>query len=298
MDLLDVKILRLLWNDGRMPVYRIAENLGISGAAVDKRINAMMKRGELLGFSILLNSDYVLNSAVISIHAKKRRERIFERVSKIPGVMHFVGCLGGRYYGEFWYSDEMELREKLLLFKELTDSYSEDIFYHRNAGEKKIDRIDWKILLAMRDDARIPFSKLSKIIGISAKTISKRWERLVSEDVVKAYPIVNRPFSKDILWFSLFIEVDDIALEGKIKKMDNIWRTSIFEDPKIVYGVFFAQFVREIDYTMERVVCMKGVKKVHYEIIVEEKFNPEYLNYVSCKLGFCDTHTKLTKNNS
>ena len=281
--MLDVKILRYLWEDGRMPVYKIAEKLGISGVAVDKRINAMMARGELLGFAVLLNSEHILNSSVIALRAKKNRKKVFDKISKIPGVMHFIGCLGGRYYGEFWYSDSFELEEKSMLFKELTDSYSIEIYHHRKHKEIPIDSLDWKIVLAMKDNSRVPFSRLAKEIGISAKTISRRWERMREQELVKAYPVVNRPFSKDIFWFSLFIEVDDLSLESKIAKMNNLWRTSIFTEPKMVYGVFFAQFVKDIDATMERIVCMKGVKKVHYEIIVEEQFYPDYIEFVASK---------------
>ncbi len=286
MDTLDVKILRLLWEDGRMPIYKIAGKLGISGSAVDKRIKGMMKRGELLGFSILLNSDMILNSAVVAIKARKKRGEIFKNIEKVSGLMHFVGCLGGRYYGEFWFSDEMEMEDKLLLFKELTGAYSVEVYRHRKIGNYTLDKLDWKILLAMRDNARIPFSELSKKIGVSSKTISKRWEKMKEEDVVKAYPMINRPFSKEIFWFSLFIKVEKLSVENKIKYMENLWRTSLFEEPQIVYGVFYAQAVKEIDETMEKVICMKGAKQVHYEIIVEEKFSPQYLNYVAYKMGF------------
>ena len=286
MDSLDVKILRLLWDDGRMPMYKIAEKLGISSSAVDKRIKAMLERKELLGFSVLVNPDKILNSAVVAIRAKRKRGEIFKNIEKVRGIMHFIGCLGGRYYGEFWFSDEMEMEDKLLLFKELTGAYSVEVYRHRKEGNYVLDNQDWKILLAMRDNARIPFSELSKKIDLSAKTISKRWERMKEEDVVKAYPMINRPFSKEIFWFSLFIKVDDLSVENKIKKMENLWRTSLFQDPKMVYGVFYAQAVKEIDETMERVICMKGAKQVHYEIIVEEKFYPQYLDFVAYKMGY------------
>ncbi len=286
MDELDVKILRLLWEDGRMPVHAIAKELGISGSAVNKRIRGMMSRGELLGFTVLLNSDKILNSAVISLRARRKRDVIFESVNKIKGLMHFVGCLGGRYYGEFWYADDMELEEKVLLFKELTHSYSVEVYKHGGNGNYNFEKVDWRILLAMRDDARIPFAKLSKIVGLSAKTISKRWDRLREDDVVKAYPVINRPFTKDIFWFSLFMKVDSLSVENKIKKIPNLWRTSTFKDPLMVYGVFYARFVREIDETMERLVCMKGVKNVHYEMIVQERFYPQYLDYVAYKMGY------------
>ena len=286
MDEIDVKILKLLWEDGRMPTYLIAKQVGLSNAAVYKRLKGMMERGELLGFSILLNSDKILNSAVISIRARRKREEVKEILSELSGVMHIVAGFGGRYYVEFWYSDELELRDKVNYIKRLTGAYRIEIYKHKKVEEARIHPLDWKILLALKDDARQSFTELSKKIGLSSKTISRRWKRLREEDVCKAYPIVNRPSTKEIFWFSLFIETDEPTLEPKIRRMTNLWRTSIFADPPMVYGVFYGRTIQEVDEIMENIVSMRGVKRVFYEIIVEERFIVDYIEYVAYKMGY------------
>jgi len=286
MDEIDVKILKLLWEDGRMPTYLIAKQVGLSNAAVYKRLKGMMERGELLGFSILLNSDKILNSAVISIRARRKREEVMEILSELSGVMHIVAGFGGRYYVEFWYSDELELRDKVNYIKRLTGAYRIEIYKHKKVEEARIHPLDWKILLALKDDARQSFTELSKKIGLSSKTISRRWKRLREEDVCKAYPIVNRPSTKEIFWFSLFIETDEPTLEPKIRRMTNLWRTSIFANPPMVYGVFYGRTIQEVDEIMENIVSMRGVKRVFYEIIVEERFIVDYIEYVAYKMGY------------
>jgi DNA-binding Lrp family transcriptional regulator len=286
MDEIDVKILKLLWEDGRMPIYMISKKVGLSNAAVYKRMKRMMDRGELLGFSILLNSDKILNSAVISIRARRKREEVMEILREISGVMHIVAGFGGRYYVEFWYGDEFELRDKVNYIKRLTGAYRIEIYKHKKVEDIRLQPIDWKILLGLKEGARQPFNELSKKIGISSKTISRRWKKLREMDVCKAYPIVNRPSTKEIFWFSLFIETDDPSLEIKIRKMANLWRTSIFAEPPMVYGVFYGRTIQEIDEVMENIVAMKGVKRVFYEIIVEESFIVDYLDYVAYKMGY------------
>jgi len=286
MDTLDVQILKLLWEDGRMPIYRIAENVGLSNAAVYKRINAMMDRGELKGFTILLNSDKILNSAVISIRARKKREEVMEALSDISGVMHIVAAFGGRYYGEFWYGDEIELGDKIKYIEKLTEAYRIEVYRHRKLEDVNLAPIDWKILMSMKEDARKPFSDIAKEIGISSKTVAKRWKKMREMDVCKAYPIINRPSSRDIFWFSLFIEMDDPQVEIKVASMRNLWRISTFGEPKMVYGVFYGTSIREVDEIMEEIVAMKGVKRVLYEIFVDEKFLPDYLDYVAYKKGY------------
>ena len=284
MDEIDVKILKILWKDGRTPIYQIARDIGLSTSAVDKRIKNMIKRGELLGFSVLLNPDKILNSVVVAIRTKKRRGEIMDKFSKIKGAMHIIACLGGRYYGEFWYDDEFELEEKLELLRELTGLYRMDVYKHRKVQSEKIDKLDWRIISEMKNDSRIPFSELSKHINISSKTIAKRWKKLTENDICKSYPIINRPLSQDIFWFSLFIEVENLSIESRIRRINNLWRTSLFSEPKMVYGVFYANSVYSIDETMEAVMGIPGVKKVHYEIIVKERFYPDYIDYVRHKM--------------
>ena len=296
MDETDVKILKLLWKDGRMPIYRISEIIGISNAAVDKRLKNMMKRGELTGFTVLLNFEKILNSIVLSIRTRRKRTEIWKNVERINGIMHFIGCLGGRYYGEFWYEDTMELQDKIELCRELFGAYRIDTYRHRRLERASISDIDWKIIMGMRKNGRIPFSKLSDNIGISSKTISKRWEKLREGNIARVYPIINRPLSRDIFWFSLFVEVENLEVGAKMEKIENVWRTSLFEEPLMIYGVFYAKNVKQIDETMENIICLRGVKKIHYEIIVEEKFYPSYLDYVYFKSRKTKIHGNLPKN--
>jgi hypothetical protein len=68
--------------------------------------------------------------------------------------------------------------------------------------------------------------------------------------------------------------------------MANLWRTSIFAEPPMVYGVFYGRTIQEIDEVMENIVAMKGVRRVFYEIIVEESFIVDYLDYVAYKMGY------------
>ena len=286
MDEVDVKILKLLWEDGRMPIYRIADKVGLSNAAVYKRIKAMEKRGELRGFTILLNMDKVLNSAVISIRARKKRDEVMSIISELSGVMHIIAGFGGRYYGEFWYVDEYELNDKVNYLKKLTGAYRIEIYKHRKEKEMDLSPLDWKIILALKDNARRPFREVAEEVGVSTKTVSKRWRWLKEEDICRAYPIVNRPSTKEIFWFSLFIETDDPLFESKVKRINNLWRTSSFAEPKMVYGVFYGTSIKEIDDIMEEIIAMKGVKRVIYEIIVDERFYPDYLYYVARKKGY------------
>ncbi len=286
MDDLDVKILKLLWEDGRMPIYSIAKNIGISNGAVYKRMVAMKERGELNGFSILLNSDKILNSAVVSIRARKKRDEVMDILGNLSGTMHVVAGFGGRYYAEIWYSDDYELKDKVNYLKHLTGAYRIEVYKHRKEENIKLSDLDWKILLSLKNDARRPFSEVAKEVNVSSKTVAKRCRKLREMDACKVYPVVNRPSTKEIFWFSLFIETDDVLFESRIRRIKNLWRTSTFAEPSMVYGVFYGRTIEEVDEIMETVVGMPSVRRVFYEIIVKERFYPDYVDYVATKMGF------------
>ena len=285
MDELDVKILKLLWEDGRMPLQEVAKKVGLSNTGVHKRLRSMKDREELNGFSIVLNSDKIFNSAVISIRARKKRREVIKILGELSGVMHIVSGIGGRYYSEIWYGDEYELKDKVNYIKRLTGAYRIDVYHHKKVENLELSPLDWKILLVLKRDARRPFKEVAKEIGISSKTVAKRCRKLEELDACRVYPIVNRPSTKEIFWFSLFIETDDPLFEMRLSKIKNLWRVSTFSSPPMVYGVFYGRTIQEVDEIMESVVDMKGVKRVFYEIIVHEKFYPEYLEYVAHRLG-------------
>ncbi len=285
MDEVDVKILKLLWEDGRMPLQEVAKKVGLSTTGVHKRLRAMKDRGELNGFSIILNSDKIFNSAVISVRARKRRREVIKIMGELSGVMHIVSVIGGRYYAEIWYGDEYELRDKVNYIRRLTGAYRIDVYHHKKLENLELSPLDWKILLSLKRNARRPFKEVAEEIGISSKTVAKRCRKLREIDACRVYPIVNRPSTKEIFWFSLFIETDDSQFEMRLGKIKNLWRVSTFSSPPMVYGVFYGRTIQEVDEIMESVVGMKGVKRVFYEIIVHEKFYPEYIEYVAHKLG-------------
>ncbi|MCD6530005.1 Lrp/AsnC family transcriptional regulator [Candidatus Bathyarchaeota archaeon] len=55
MDEVDLKILKMLQEDGRKPFTEIAENLRLSESAVRKRVQALQKRGVIKKFTIKID---------------------------------------------------------------------------------------------------------------------------------------------------------------------------------------------------------------------------------------------------
>lgn len=72
LDEIDVKLLRLLQDDGRLPNLKLAESVGLSPAAVHERVRRLVREGVILGFEAVLNP--TLLDASLLVFAEVRLE--------------------------------------------------------------------------------------------------------------------------------------------------------------------------------------------------------------------------------
>jgi Lrp/AsnC family transcriptional regulator for asnA, asnC and gidA len=98
-DSLDHKIIRLLVENGRMPVGEIAERLNVTAPTVRGRIRSLEEAG-LLKISGLIDpfQQSQLTTAIIglSVQSHGKLDEVLERLSKLEGVV-WAGVVTGRY---------------------------------------------------------------------------------------------------------------------------------------------------------------------------------------------------------
>ncbi len=54
---------------------------------------------------------------------------------------------------------------------------------------KDVDGIDMEILSFLKEDARVPYTKIAKEIGLSEAAVRKRVERMRSEGIIKKFTV-------------------------------------------------------------------------------------------------------------
>jgi DNA-binding Lrp family transcriptional regulator len=85
VDDLDHRLISLLRQNGRQPISDLAIAVGVSRATVRARIEQMERRGEIVGYTVLLRAD-VVQAAIRSIMLIELEGRTADRV---------VDALGG-----------------------------------------------------------------------------------------------------------------------------------------------------------------------------------------------------------
>lgn len=97
LDEIDLKILRLLQEDARTPLSRIARQLGVSEGTVHVRIKKLRNVGALRGFQAIVNPSSVGKAftAITLIKADPaKHSEILEKLKSIPDVYEVYDVTG------------------------------------------------------------------------------------------------------------------------------------------------------------------------------------------------------------
>lgn len=96
----DLRILRLLASDARMPVYQIAEKSGVSSKTVTKRIKRLESEGVITGYRLNFGLEK-LGANYYNIHInfhemdKEKRQEFDEYIRMQPNIVYDNVVLGG-----------------------------------------------------------------------------------------------------------------------------------------------------------------------------------------------------------
>jgi len=86
-DKIDLQILKILKEDGRKKVTEIGKDIGLSEAAVRKRITAMTKSGIINGFSVKLGKKAITALIYISREKNENSNDFFDNLKKMTEVL-------------------------------------------------------------------------------------------------------------------------------------------------------------------------------------------------------------------
>ncbi len=74
--------------------------------------------------------------------------------------------------------------------------------------DQSLDQLDYDILQALHKDARMAASKIARITGANERTIRKRIDRLVEQDIIRLSAILNPLAFGYVTAADIFLEVD------------------------------------------------------------------------------------------
>ena len=76
LDEIDSKILRILLEDARAPISKIAEELGLSRPTVRKRLRRLIESGIIKGFSVVIDENLLKGFQVLGLFKASNAEKL------------------------------------------------------------------------------------------------------------------------------------------------------------------------------------------------------------------------------
>lgn len=106
-----------------------------------------------------------------------------------------------------------------------------------SSRDRSLDQLDYEIIQALHKDARMAASEIARITGANERTIRKRIDRLVEQNIIRLSAILN-PLAFDYVTAAdIFLEVDPDLEEEVIH--------TLMEMPEITY-VAYGQGSRDV----------------------------------------------------
>lgn len=180
----------------RLNPWVIAKKLGADGNTVKLRLQKMRKSGFIRYFQIYPNFRLLGmhgSAYLFDVGDVLGKYAIIDRVALVDGVTEIHNFIGSHLCIDFTYLDSRDEGRRLELFRQLTGCAAPERFYEREMPPVDIElsHSDWRVIKALRYDAFKPLSAVAKDLGMSPKTVRRRFERMAQHNAVIVVPLVD-----------------------------------------------------------------------------------------------------------
>lgn len=188
MDEIDLIIIKKLFKNSRLTYRELADITNMSVSAIHKRIKSLEDDG-IINTYIARPSTIALKSLWIIIFGTSKAKSM-DAVSKELGQhesVEFVAIAGGKFlYISAFLRDISELQE-FSSYVSKTAQISEPTVGIVNipymTTPEPLTTIDYKILKTLNRDARKSITDIADDVGLSAKTVRKRLDRMIENNL-------------------------------------------------------------------------------------------------------------------
>jgi len=199
LDEIDRRLITIFASDPRIHFRELGTKLGISTQAVHRRVQDLMKTGVIKGTTAGISIRY-LNAIPIIIFGRSNTVSVEDAVKKLKEneLLSSVLVAGGNFiYVVGLLKDISELdgftnfvRHAAEISEPTVGIYSTDTGLapdfmdkgmKKKDGYEKLTPLDLRIIASLKEDARKAETDIAQEVGVSAKTVSRRLEKMISD---------------------------------------------------------------------------------------------------------------------
>lgn len=217
------EIMKELWGSpsrwsARKTSAGMASSLGIDEDTVRNRIRRMKEGGFLLGWRMFPNPQLIgRESAFIYVQLRDRAdaEKALPAILEGEGVVTVSRLMGGSLLAMVF--DDLEHRSSNSLAEEFDGSTMLAPGLQFPPTAYRMASLDWRILLRLLRDAERPAADVAGEVGVSARTVRNRLNRMMDGNAVFSAPVTDLRKSVGIS-YQLIVEAE----EGKSAEVDRL----------------------------------------------------------------------------
>jgi DNA-binding Lrp family transcriptional regulator len=284
VDATDIRILRtmgiqpfLTWPHPpeRLKATKIAKDLGLQPETVKERIARLEKDGTITGYEIYPNFRHLglipstYHFRVADTSKKTRAIKDVGRAEGVVGVYNFVGpevCVDLAHRGPSDLVRKIKIVETLLGAERAPYACFD---FHLPRVERKLTALDWKIVRALRGNALKTHGEVGAELRISARTVRRRFDRMVKEGSFDIVPIIDLGQITGFILYELAITFDAAQTERLKNPVLQLVADALCsawpmpdEERHGMTLLLLARTVSEIEMFRKRAEALPGVKQV------------------------------------
>ena len=202
---IDIDILREMYHaravtiagiDPRLNVTRVAQRLGVSRARVDARLKEWVRYGLLERFDVWPNPALLGRtgfSVDVRVSNRFQKDALFERIRLIEGAVGGIDLVGDWVAAQFVVLSPVDVQRTVSLVRSLEGvaEVGSPIEWARVETRKALTPLDLRIIHVLRRYPREPLSAIARHVGVSTRTITTRYGRLVEDLAVWFVPVLD-----------------------------------------------------------------------------------------------------------
>lgn len=191
----------------------LAKKLGESARLVKDRLARMERTGVIGAYDVLPDPATLglsLHTYALRAPSVKAKSRAARELAKIDGVLGFVDFLDEWANVSVASANEAERKARLEAVQSALGGATPIVSFEPPADRPRpepLTRTDWKLVRAMRGDARRPMHKLADEIGVTTKTVQRRLQKLSTEGAIDAFARLDARGLDEVLFATLKFRV-------------------------------------------------------------------------------------------
>lgn len=205
MDELDVKILREIISESavaptniqaKSSLRMIARRIGADDMTVAKRYKKLQQAGCMDQWQLSVNCDllgYKLLEMTLDVEAEYTKPDMIRKLGLVHGVVVIIDFLGKAMRIVFFYNSEESRSRTVELVSRITNP--ERLTLTKSALPKseteKLTETDIAIIRSLSKDALKPNAAVARELGLTARTVRNRVDRLRNQKTLFMFPNLN-----------------------------------------------------------------------------------------------------------